>query len=63
MQKNVGKTDRVIRIILGVALLGLGSAWPCWICAILGLILIITGILQKCPAYNLLNINTVKAKQ
>lgn len=60
MKQNVGKLDRWIRIVLGVALLSLlvflnGSIR--WI-GLIGLIPLITGILNFCPIYALLHINT-----
>lgn len=60
MKQNVGKLDRWIRIVLGVALLSLlvflnGSIR--WI-GLVGLIPLLTGILNFCPIYALLRINT-----
>lgn len=57
-KNNVGKIDRIIRIVLGVALVAnvfVGFSNPLgWI----GLVLIVTGIGGICPLYSLLNINT-----
>ena len=58
MKKNIGKTDKIIRIILGIAILsqtvvGFGSLW-----GLIGLVLIITAVVDFCPAYTLLGINT-----
>lgn len=57
-KNNVGKIDRIIRIVVGVVLVanvfyGLNSPLG-WI----GLVLIVTGIGGICPLYSLLNINT-----
>ena len=60
MEKNVGKTDKLIRLGLGAILLIIGANWPCWLCVVLGVILIATGILQKCPVYKLMKKNTCK---
>ena len=51
MNHNVGTTDRVIRIVAGLALigaslLGIIGAWG-WI----GLVPIATGVFRFCPAY------------
>lgn len=57
-KNNMGKVDRIIRIVLGVLLVG--SVFYAlqnpigWI----GVILIVTGIAGICPLYSLLNINT-----
>ena len=60
--KNVGKPDRIIRIILGIALLSLlffldGNA-KYW--GLVGLIPLITGILGVCPIYYLFKIISKK---
>ena len=58
MKKNIGKTDKIIRIVLGVVILsqtviGFGSLW-----GLIGLGLIITAVIDFCPAYTALGINT-----
>jgi len=57
-KNNVGKIDRVIRVIVGVILVGnvfVALQHPIgW----LGVILIVTGILGKCPLYSIIGINT-----
>jgi hypothetical protein len=61
MEINVGKTDKTLRIIVGVALLAWaltgGPAWS-WI----GLVPLITGIFGVCPAYSIFGINTCSNK-
>jgi hypothetical protein len=60
-QNNVGKTDRIIRVILGALLVGnvfFALQHPIgWI----GVILILTGLAGICPLYSLLGINTRSA--
>lgn len=56
MTQNVGGIDRILRIIVGVALLAWGfvlSAEPVWWAAI-GAVPLLTGIISWCPAYSLL---------
>lgn len=57
MKINVGNTDRILRIIAGVAIIGAGiyfnSLWGA-----IGLIPLLTGIFRFCPAYKLLGMNT-----
>ena len=60
MKCNVGHTDRVIRMTLGVTLMGLAGygvvgAWG-WI----GIVPFVTGAIGNCPLYSLLGINTAK---
>ena len=57
-KNNVGKIDRIIRVVVGVILVGnvfVALQHPIgW----LGVILIVTGILGKCPLYSIIGINT-----
>ena len=50
MKCNVGKTDRMIRIIAGVIIILAGVYFGSWWGAI-GLIPILTGFIRWCPAY------------
>lgn len=61
MQKNVGKTDRMIRIIAGVIILALGAYYGSW-WGLVGLVPLFTGLTQSCVLYKLLGINTCKLK-
>jgi hypothetical protein len=61
MKANVGGIDRVIRIVAGMALI----AWallggPVW--AWIGVVALATGLMNFCPAWSLLGINTCKVK-
>jgi len=60
--KNVGQTDKMIRIILGIVLLSMfffveGNAKYF---GILGIIPLYTGLTGKCALYKLFGINTKK---
>jgi hypothetical protein len=59
MQCNVGKTDRAVRMIAGVIIIGAGFYFQSWWGAI-GVIPLTTGVLRWCPPYSLLGINTNK---
>ncbi|MBI4622357.1 MAG: DUF2892 domain-containing protein [Verrucomicrobia bacterium] len=50
MKINVGSTDRIIRIVVGVAILGAGFFFKTW-WSLIGLVPIVTGIIRFCPAY------------
>lgn len=50
MQCNVGKTDRLLRIIAGSAIAVAGIYFQNWWGAI-GIVPIATGLLRWCPAY------------
>lgn len=62
MQINVCGADRILRIILGVAIIGWGVYAQSWWGAI-GVIPLITGLVGVCPAYKLLGISTCRVKQ
>ncbi len=50
MKKNVGKTDRMIRVILGACIIAIGVYLKSWWGAI-GILPIITASIGWCPAY------------
>ena len=58
IKNNTGKIDRIIRVVVGVLLIGnvfTGLQTPIgWI----GVILVVTGLFGTCPVYSLLGINT-----
>ena len=57
-KRNVGKIDRIIRVVVGIILVGnvfYALHHPIgW----LGVILIVTGIVGICPLYSIIGINT-----
>lgn len=66
MLANVGGIDRILRILVGLALvlgtpqlLGyIGSNWA-W----LGVVPLVTGLFRFCPAYKLIGMNTCPMKK
>ena len=63
MKTNVGGIDKILRIVVGIALiamaaLGVVGTWG-WI----GVIPLLTGLLGTCPAYSLLGMNTCPLKK
>ena len=62
MKRNIGNLDRIIRIAIGLVLVGLalmGSIgwWGC-----LGINPLLAGVVGNCPVYILLGISTCKRK-
>ncbi|MDP4185853.1 MAG: DUF2892 domain-containing protein [Bacteroidota bacterium] len=57
MKCNVGKSDKVVRIALGIHFLIVGIYYGSWF-GLIGLIPLITGIFSFCPFYTLFNITT-----
>lgn len=62
MKCNVGTTDRVIRIILGLVIIGLGVAYNSWLGAI-GVVPIFTAAIGWCPIYLPIGVSTCKTKK
>lgn len=48
--KNVGGMDRILRIVLGIILLGLGFYFKSW-WGLIGLVPLLTAIVGFCPLY------------
>jgi len=70
MITNVGKTDRAIRLVLGMALVAVAffsglSVFEGGVlkygAIVVGLVLAVTGLMRTCPAYTLLGIDTCRA--
>lgn len=59
MQCNVGGTDRAVRIVAGLAIIGAGIAFRSWWGAI-GAVPLLTGIFRFCPAYLPLSISSAR---
>ena len=57
MLKNVGKADRIIRLLLGIAILAAGWVYQSW-WGLIGLIPLGTAAISYCPPYHLLGIST-----
>jgi len=62
LKRNVGTVDRVIRILLGVGLIGWGIYAQNWLGA-LGAIPLLTGIMGTCGLYSLIGVSTCSVKQ
>lgn len=60
MTRNMGTLDRLVRLVIGIGLLGLYGATepPLKYFTLLGLIPLGTAILGNCPVYTLLGIST-----
>lgn len=59
MKCNIGKTDKIIRLILGVVIIAVGYYFKCWL-GVIGIVLIATALLNWCPLYIPFGINTCK---
>jgi hypothetical protein len=60
---NVGKTDKYVRIGAGIALIGLAATGTIGAWGFIGLVPLATGLLNTCPAYTLLGVDTSKPEE
>ena len=60
--KNEGTVDRVLRVVVGIVLLGLVVTRPQTLWGLVGLVPLLTGLLGFCPIYKVLGFNTCSLK-
>jgi hypothetical protein len=58
MKTNVGSVDRVVRVVAGVALIGLAVAGTIGPWGYIGVVPLLTGLFRVCPAYSIFGLNT-----
>ncbi|GAB1232993.1 DUF2892 domain-containing protein [Ferrigenium sp. UT5] len=58
MKFNVGSTDRVLRIIAGLVLIGLAASGTVGVWGYIGVVPLLTGLFKFCPAYALFGLST-----
>lgn len=68
MQKNIGKTDKTIRIALAIVFVSVDYFnilnWEySWLLSLLGIILVLSTLISFCPLYLPFGINTRKQKE
>jgi len=61
MKCNVGKTEQIVRIVIGVVIVLIGLNFRNW-WGLIGLVPIITGVIRYCPVSHVLGISTCDAK-
>ncbi|HEY5535749.1 MAG TPA: DUF2892 domain-containing protein [Ignavibacteria bacterium] len=60
MKVNEGTTDKVIRIVVGLAIIiVVGFVMKSW-WGIIGIVPLATGLASRCPMYSILGVNTCK---
>ncbi len=59
-KKNVGTADRIVRIVLGIALIALAATGKIGVWGYIGVVPLATGLISNCLLYSLLGINTDK---
>lgn len=57
MKKNIGSTDRIIRFVIGAALLGVAIVTKNWMFGVVALYPLVTATISHCPAYEAFQFN------
>lgn len=63
MNTNVGSVDRILRIVVGLALVAGAATGQIGMWGYIGIVPILTGLFRVCPAYSILGINTCGLKK
>ncbi|MBP6097757.1 MAG: DUF2892 domain-containing protein [Methyloversatilis sp.] len=63
MKSNVGGIDKIARIVIGVALVVLAAMGQIGVWGYIGIVPILTGLFNFCPAYSLLGMNTCSIRK
>jgi hypothetical protein len=61
-KKNIGKAERIVRVLVGIGVLPLAFVGPESPWASLGVVPLVTGLVGWCPPYALLGIGTAGRK-
>ncbi len=62
MTKNIGGVDRILRIVVGLALIAAAATGTIGVWGYIGLVPLATGLMGWCPPYAILGFNTCKTK-
>ncbi|MBT4287378.1 MAG: DUF2892 domain-containing protein [Deltaproteobacteria bacterium] len=62
MKKNVGPVDRLLRLIVGLIIIGIGYYYQSWWGAI-GVLMLLTAAMGWCPPYSIFKISTCKREE
>jgi hypothetical protein len=61
MKQNIGKSDRIFRMILSIVIAFAGYYYKTW-WGLLAFVPLVTAFTGNCPLYSLLGINTCEKK-
>jgi len=62
MKQNIGSTDKIIRIILGIVIAAVGYYFKSW-WGLVALVPILTALINFCPFYPIFGISTKKGEE
>jgi len=60
MKINESKTERIIRVAVGIALLSMVVTGPQSLWGLIGIVPLMTGFIGNCPLYTILGISSCK---
>ncbi|MFA7430803.1 MAG: DUF2892 domain-containing protein [Rhodospirillaceae bacterium] len=60
--QNVGGFDRILRIVVGLVLIGLAATQTVGLWGYIGVVPVLTGLIGWCPAYLPFGIKTCRSK-
>ena len=63
MTKNVGGIDRILRIVIGLVLIGLAATGTIGLWGYIGVVPLLTGLMSSCLHYKVLGMNTCPMKK
>ena len=63
MKANVGTVDRIVRIVVGLVLIGLSLMGTIGVWGWIGIVPLLTGLFSFCPLYSVLGMSTCPAKK
>ena len=62
MNNNVGSVDRLVRVVVGIAMVAAGVYYRSWWGAV-GAVPLLTAAVGSCPVYSLLGLSTCPVKR
>ncbi|HPT49381.1 MAG TPA: DUF2892 domain-containing protein [Accumulibacter sp.] len=63
MKSNVGGLDKILRIVIGIALVALAITGVIGVWGWIGVVPLLTGLIGKCPAYSIFGISSCPVKK
>jgi hypothetical protein len=63
MKTNEGNVDRALRVVAGLALIGLAATGTIGLWGYIGVVPLLTGAVGLCPLYSVLGINTCPTRR
>ena len=63
MTKNVGGIDRILRIVVGLALIAAAATGTVGLWGYIGVVPLLTGLMGWCPPYAMFGFNTCSVKK